>query len=88
MDFLLPLVTFMMVQDPILRPDAAAVLERWSQIRGRVSTLRRVARARERSEGIVKRVVFDVFASLKLGMLLSQKSIRWVWGMAMCWRRA
>ena len=77
----------MTVQDPSVRPDAATVLAQWLQIRGHVSTLHRVARARKRSEGIVTRIIFDAFALLKLGGLLPQKLIRSVGGLAVSRRR-
>lgn len=66
----------MLELNPAIRPDAATVLQQWLEIRCHISSRNQLARLRTRSEGNLKGVVSDVMAFLKLGVLLSQKSLR------------
>ncbi|KAI9438640.1 kinase-like domain-containing protein [Lactarius indigo] len=58
--FFTPLVELMMQSDPADRPSAAQALQQWRSIRDRVMFLHRRWRPRDRDEGFLTVVAFDV----------------------------
>ena len=66
----------MMLRDPTNRLDAAAVLQRWRQLRGGVSLLHRGRRLRPRDEGALKAAALGIVSSIRLAFLLCGRAIR------------
>lgn len=68
----------MLQPDPTKRPDAAAALEQWREIRRRIFVVHLGRRLRLRSESSREMLVNDLVAFLKLGMIFARKPMTWL----------
>ena len=74
-------------RNPDARPDAAAVLRQWNNIRGQLFVAKRRWRLRKRDEPVVVTLVLDIVWLLRLGIFLSKRFVNFVTQFALLFRR-
>lgn len=74
-------------ENPEARPDAAAALQQWRQIRGGIFLLHRGWRLRDRSENGAQTIGLDIIAFMKLGLFLSKRFLMWTVRLLYLFRR-